>query len=49
MKNFGMILLGVATFFLSFKMGESTLVGGIMHLAGCSFVCLGVHKRFHLH
>jgi hypothetical protein len=36
-------LLGIVLFFLSFHVGESSILGGIMHLSGCAFFCTGVH------
>ena len=45
-KNVLYVLVGAALFFLSFHVGESTLIGGFMHLTGCAFVCLGVHKKW---
>ena len=37
---------GVTLFFLSFRVGESTLVGGIMHLLGCALSCAGFHRKW---
>lgn len=45
-KNFGFLLVGATLFFSSFAVGESTLIGGIMHLSGCAFFCCGVHKKW---
>jgi hypothetical protein len=42
-KNFGLMGLGGFLFFLSFHVGEASLLGGIMHLSGCAFFCTGVH------
>jgi len=35
--------LGAALFALSFHVGESSIIGMIMHLSGCAFFCTGVH------
>ena len=43
-KNIGFMTLGVALFFSSFTVGESTVIGGIMHLLGCAFVCGSTHN-----
>lgn len=46
LHNIGFLLVGAALFFLSFLVGESTVVGGIMHLSGCAFFCCGIHKKW---
>lgn len=40
------LIVGASLFFGSFIVGESTLIGGIMHLSGCAFFCCGVHKKW---
>ena len=45
-KNLSLVLTGVFLFYLSFHIGEDTALGGIMHLLGCSLVCMGVHSRW---
>ena len=47
LHNIGFLLVGAGLFFSSFVVGESTLIGGIMHLSGCAFFCCGVHKKWH--
>jgi hypothetical protein len=46
LSNLGFLFIGAALFFSSFAIGESTLVGGFMHLSGCAFFCCGVHKKW---
>jgi len=41
--NFLWMALGAALFALSFHVGESSIIGMIMHLSGCAFFCTGVH------
>ena len=41
--NLAVMALGIFLFFLSFKIGESTWVGGITHLLGCGLSCSGLH------
>jgi hypothetical protein len=36
--------LGVGLFFLSFHIGESTIIGGICHLSGCAIFCGSIHN-----
>jgi hypothetical protein len=45
-KNVGFLIIGMFLFFTSFTVGESTLLGGSMHLSGCAFFCCGVHKKW---
>jgi len=37
------MMLGALLFYSSFIVGESGILGGIMHLSGCAFFCSGVH------
>ena len=44
--NLCYVITGATLFFLSFRIGESTLIGGIMHLAGCGLTCAGIHRKW---
>lgn len=46
LSNLGFLSVGATLFFTSFIIGESTWIGGLMHLTGCAFFCCGVHKRW---
>ena len=46
LNNIGFLCIGATLFFTSFIIGESTILGGIMHLSGCAFFCCGVHKKW---
>jgi len=41
--NFLQMILGVLSFFLSFQIGEGSILGGFLHLGGCALFCSGVH------
>lgn len=41
--NFILMIFGAALFHYSFGVGESSVLGEIMHLSGCAFFCAGVH------
>jgi hypothetical protein len=43
-KNGFFMLVGVGMFFLSFHVGESSLIGGILHLSGCAVFCSNLHS-----
>ncbi len=47
--NWMICMYGAIIFFVSIYIGENTIMGGLMHLSGCSIFCLGVHRKFHLH
>ena len=56
LKNILFISIGATLFYHSFTMGEATLMGGAMHLAGCCFfcegccaVCSGAHSKLCKH
>jgi hypothetical protein len=46
LSNLCYIAIGMTLFFSSFHIGESTLLGGIAHLSGCAFFCVGIHRRW---
>jgi hypothetical protein len=46
LSNLGFLIVGGTLFFTSFIVGESTWIGGIMHLSGCAFFCCGVHRKW---
>jgi hypothetical protein len=41
--NFLLMAFGASLFFLSFHVGESSFVGGFLHLSGCACFCGGSH------
>ena len=45
-KNLFWLAIGATLFFTSFAVGESTAIGGIMHLSGCACFCCGIHRRW---
>lgn len=44
--NLAYMLVGITGFFTSFHVGESSLLGGFLHLGGCASFCAGVHKEW---
>ena len=46
LKNLLFLASGASLFYLSFTVGESSLIGGAMHLSGCALFCAGVHRRW---
>jgi hypothetical protein len=46
LANLAYLFVGASLFFSSFLVGESTILGGVMHLSGCAFFCCGVHKKW---
>jgi len=43
LSNAAYVVVGTAAFFFSFHIGESSLIGGLVHLSGCALFCTGIH------
>lgn len=39
-----MVAIGVILYWVSVELGEGTILGGMLHLMSCVFVCHGIHE-----